>query len=123
MKTKNLFIVFLLSATAFTFFNSCGKKCKNNDACNYDEKGGCIDKGKVTFWNDYISGSHISVTINGATESMVTEYTSEPNCDATGCANFSLCPGTYNYTAISSTGSWGGTVTVTENGCIKVRLN
>jgi len=121
MKRKLNFIV-LLSAIILTFLSGCHKKCENKDACNYDEKGDCIRKGNVTFWTDNLDAT-VSVTISGTTESIVSELSSEPNCNATGCANFSLCSGTYNYVASSHYDDWSGTVTITEDGCVKICLN
>lgn len=127
------YILFLLLFAAVAVMPGCRKAgCMNVNGCNFDpdakvDDGLCIDKGQVTFWQDSTSGGHtIIVTIN-ATETLITSQQGPgtPLCDASGCATFSLCPGSHNYTANEvwpGTKSWTGDVTSMENGCTTVIL-
>lgn len=82
--------------------------------------------GSVMFWTatDHSCGP-ISVTINGQSGTVSSYYSSgTPSCGASGCANFTLPVGTYSYTASCSGYSWGNSsITVTEGGCFKMKLN
>lgn len=82
------------------------------------------DPGKIIFWVDSDLGcGTIDVTINGSTKTITSFYSgSTPDCDASGCATFSLDPGSYNWTASCSGLSWSGTNEVTSNGCFKMQL-
>ncbi len=82
------------------------------------------DPGKIIFWvdADLLCGP-IDVTINGSTKTISSYYSSStPDCDATGCATFSMDPGSYNWTATCTGSNWSGTNTVTTNGCFKLQL-
>ncbi|MBS1775927.1 MAG: hypothetical protein JSS64_06560 [Bacteroidetes bacterium] len=81
-------------------------------------------QGDVMFWlaSDMTCGN-ISVTCGGTTKSISSYYSSgAPSCGASGCATFTLNPGTYNFTASCSNKNWSGSVTVTANGCYKMQL-
>ncbi len=122
----------MLVASVGVLMPSCKKEgCTNSGACNYDadaekDDGTCINKGKVTFWQVTSSGLEVTeVTINGTTNLITSEYPSSPSCDAAGCANYTLCPGVYSYTAeeqFPGLGTWSGTVTVDDSGCLTVWL-
>ena len=80
--------------------------------------------GKATFWisSDLACGP-ITVTCNGSTGSITSYYTSgTPACGASGCASFTLNPGTYTYSGKCSSKTWSGTVTVSSNGCSTIRF-
>lgn len=86
--------------------------------------GGGGSTGNAMVWTqiDHSCGT-ISVSINGTTKTITSYYSSgAPSCGATGCANFTLNPGTYNVTASCSSKSWNGTVIVTSGGCYKLQL-
>jgi hypothetical protein len=131
MKTRVYFLALtmLLSIGAMT---SCKKEgCTSVNACNYDadakkDDGTCIDKGQVTFWtNNTGTNFDIAVTINAAQSSTTVELVDAPICDASGCATFSLCPGSHSYTAreaLPGTGSWSGNVVSVEGGCTVILL-
>ena len=92
-------------------------------------KGGCTlqqffcTTGNVTFWIDS-AATNIKVTLNGGSKNITTAFpTSTPPCGTTGCANFIVHPGTYTYTAITSSNiGYAGTVTVGNDSCSLVRL-
>jgi len=80
--------------------------------------------GNVTFWQETGSGYGVTVvSVNGITSNITQEYSSTPDCGASGCAVFNqLETGTYNYTASDGTDNWSGTVNVTEDGCTTMEL-
>jgi hypothetical protein len=89
-----------------------------------DGGGGGTGNGSAMVWSqiDHTCGN-ISVTINGTTQLVSSYYSSgAPNCGASGCANFTLSPGSYNVTASCSSKNWNTTITVTEGGCYKLQL-
>ncbi len=83
-------------------------------------------KGEVIFWESTVSGcsSDTYVTINGQTNSISSYSSSVPDCGASGCATFSLNPGTYTYSASSSacSGTKTGTISIIANQCTPVQL-
>lgn len=128
---KNFLLLVLLGGIMLVTPSCKQKGCTDVNACNYDadaEKndGSCINKGTVTFWQN---GSSLLedtyVEIGTSTSYITADYTSSPNCSASGCASFTLCPGTYTYYAeedLPGTGYWSGTITVTSDGCTKLEL-
>ncbi len=129
---KKLVLLFVILSSFVTFSSGCKKDgCTNVNACNYDpdaEKndGSCIEKGKVTFWQSSATSYNFTdVTINGSTSTINVDLPSSPSCDESGCANFTLCPGTYSFSAVEQTpgtATWNGSVTITDNGCIRFQL-
>lgn len=87
--------------------------------------GGGNGEGDIVFWTQSDKGcGSIMVTINGQSGSVSSYYSSTPECGATGCANFTLPAGNYSFTAECDSYTWGPTsVTITEGGCFKMRLN
>jgi hypothetical protein len=88
--------------------------------------GGGNSPGDVIFWvsNDFGCGP-ITVNLAGAGSTVINGYYgSAPNCSSTGSGgNFNnLTPGVYNFTASCSSQTWSGSVTVTENGCLRQEL-
>lgn len=83
--------------------------------------------GNVIFWQSgtpsydittvYINGESMDITIN-------TPY-GPSDCFKTGCAHFTLPPGTYNFYAATLDGNykWNGQVTVYLGDCTKMQLN
>lgn len=82
-------------------------------------------EGDVVFWQQAGSGYGTTVvSLNSVTSNITTEYTSSPDCGASGCAVFNgLKVGTYNYAATDGGTNWSGTLTVTKNTCLKLKLN
>lgn len=86
--------------------------------------GGSSGTGNAMFWvaSDLGCGS-INVSVNGQSKTISSFYSSTtPTCGASGCANFTLSPGTYNYSASCSGKTWASTITVTAGGCSKMQL-
>lgn len=128
---KNFLLLVLLGGIMLVIPSCKQKGCTDVNACNYDadaEKndGSCINKGTVTFWQNSSSSLENTDVIIGTASSYITaDYSSSPNCSASGCASFTLCPGTYDYVAEEDSpglGIWVGTITVTSDGCTKVEL-
>ena len=82
--------------------------------------------GAAMFWLYYQSGdTYATVNVQGSTKYISSYEFSTPSCDDSNCANFyNLSPGTYNYTATSSSNNWSGSFTIPNNpsGCVKVAL-
>jgi len=92
-------------------------------------KGGCTmqqffcNTGNVTFWVDS-AANNIKVTLDGGSTHITTAYpTTTPTCGTLGCANFTLHPGTYTYTAITAANiGYTGSVIIGNDSCTLVRL-
>lgn len=86
--------------------------------------GGGSGNGNIIFWiNSDMGCGNINVTLQGQGSSSISNfYASSPNCGASGCANFTVAPGTYNFTANCGDYSWDGSVTVSEDQCYKMQL-
>jgi len=88
--------------------------------------GGGSNSGKATFWTKSDLGcGNITVNINGTTRTINSYYSNGigNGCDVSGCANFTLSPGSYSYSASSSGGmTWNGTVNISANGCNQIQL-
>lgn len=86
--------------------------------------GGGTSTGNGMFWiaSDLQVGN-ISVTCNGSTQIISSYYSSgAPSCGATGCANFTLNPGTNSYHASAGSTTWDGTINITSSGCTRQQL-
>ena len=110
MKTKITTLIMIVVATGILVLSSCAKK-----------------DGKVIFWQSTTGTQYLvtTVTLNGATGSITVNKSSTPSCGDSGCANFTLQPGTYTYSATEAspgTATWSGSVTITEDGCLAFQL-
>ena len=86
--------------------------------------GGGTGTGQTTFWVATDLGvGNITVTCNNTTQT-ITGFSSSgaPSCGASSCANFTLNPGTYSYSASGGSLTWSGTITVTSGSCSKQQL-
>lgn len=86
---------------------------------------GSQQAGQVVFWENtstYGPCSATNVTIGGSTQQITTTSSTTPSCGATGCATFTLNPGTYNYSASCSGTTKTGSVTIYANQCSKILL-
>ncbi|HTL08360.1 MAG TPA: hypothetical protein VL307_08900 [Chitinophagaceae bacterium] len=124
---------FDLSAGSYSYTAKCngfswnGTVTVTANACNKIQltaPANTNTTGKAMFWisSDLACGT-ITVTCNGTTASITSYYKSgTPSCGATGCANFTLKPGTYSYSGKCSNKTWSGSVTITANGCSTIRF-
>jgi len=80
--------------------------------------------GEVTFWQFSGSGYGVTtVTLNGSSSNITSEYSGTPSCGASGCAVFSnVETGTYTYSATDGSASWAGSVNITADQCLTVEL-
>jgi hypothetical protein len=116
VKTTTTFICLVLITGLL--FQSCKKETVTNDPPTGSTEG------QLLFWSatDLACGS-VTVNVAGLSSVIMNYYAqSAPGCGATGCANFSLAPGTYSYTASCSNKNWSGNVTVTSGNCAKIQL-
>ena len=97
---------------------------RSNNFCSASGGGDSSTSGKALFWTSSDLGcGDITVTLSATTGVISSYYNSgTPDCGATGCANYTLPVGTYNFTAKCSTKNWSGSITITANGCSKMRL-
>ncbi len=86
--------------------------------------GGGSGTGQIIVWMKTDKGcGPINVTINGVTRTISQYYPSgAPPCGATGCANFTLNPGTYVLNANCSGYAWITNIVITSGGCTKQEL-
>ena len=79
--------------------------------------------GQLTFWakSSCTAGGNITVKLANNQTAAITSFTStEPGCNATGTATFSLPPGSYTWQAKCGThDSTSGVLTVVSNVCTK----
>jgi major membrane immunogen (membrane-anchored lipoprotein) len=92
-------------------------------------KGGCTLKqfycstGYVTFWVDSAPNGLQVVMDNGIGHVNTSFPTTTPTCGTAGCANFTMHPGTYTYTATTASNvGYTGSVTVQKDSCKLIRL-
>lgn len=79
------------------------------------------EEGKALFWYE-TNGTDAKVTVDSQIGYVTSYYSGAPDCGASGCANFTLEVGTYNYHAESTFSSWDGQITISDDGCTKVLL-
>ncbi len=100
----------------FAFAISCTKETGTNTPT--------ATTGNAIFWvaSDLGVGT-IGVTCNNNTQ-IIRGYSTSgtPSCGAAACANFTLSPGTYSFTAVAGSTQWSGNVTITSGGCTPLQL-
>jgi hypothetical protein len=99
----------------------------NVPVTDYNSSGGgggtTTTTGQATFWcNSDLGCGNITVTCNGQTSTISKYFSATPSCGTSGCASFTLNPGTYPFTAKCSSKNWNGNITVTKNTCATMRL-
>ena len=115
---------FDLSPGTYSYTASCSGRTWNGNitittgGCSKIQLTGTVTTGQATFWiaSDLGCGN-INVTCNGITRTISQYYASTPSCGASGCANFTLNPGNYSFTASCSGKNWSGNISVTAGGC------
>ena len=116
----------LVMSIIILFTSACKKeeiKNTNNVSGSTTNNSGSTGNGSVLFWiSSDLGCGNIKVTINGSTNYISSYYSASPSCGASGCANFTLPIGSYNYTASCDSYTWSGTVKSTSNGCSKMQL-
>lgn len=87
---------------------------------------GNTDGSVVFYGKPDMSCGQITVTVNGSGSKKISNFYGalvEIECGMEGCANYTLTPGTYTYTAKCDGRSWGpASFTVTASGCKKIKL-
>jgi hypothetical protein len=117
---KRVILLIVLAITMMLTTN-CKKESKDSNSPSAPSVS-VPQQGKAVFWYNSF-GSDATVILNGQTQYVTTYYPSyDPDCGSSGCANFTLNVGTYNWSAASSFNTWQGTITITANGCTKMLL-
>ena len=96
----------------FISLEDCQQNCSSGGSGNI----------QVTFWVETPVDLPITVYVNGQSRSITNYYPSGVSCGYSGCANFSLPPGTYSWNATANTGSWSNTSTWSSS-CHTMKLN
>lgn len=98
----------------------------SSSSSSSSSSGGGGSYGKVTFWTESDQNcGNITVKVTGYSSKYITSYyyNGLSGCDRSGCANYTLSPGTYTYTASCSGYTWGpSTFTITAGGCLRYEL-
>jgi hypothetical protein len=122
LQVKTLMVLLLiLGITACEKSEPKVRGCTDKSATNYNPKAtesdnSCNYVGNITFWYNSV-GSNATVRVNGQVGTISKYYSTTPQCNSVGCANFQLPPGSYPFTAESTFNKWSGSVTVVKNDC------
>jgi len=88
--------------------------------------GGGNGSGNAIFWtNSDLGCGPITVNVSGVGSSTINGFFgSAPSCsNSSAGGNFNnLAPGVYNFTASCSNENWSGSISITENGCLRQEL-
>ena len=118
MKTKLKFLL------ACCIFGAC---IIIMNGCKKEDRSSPSTTGTGMFWANGLGvGMPLTVTIQGVSgsQSITSSYSTQPTCSATGCAVYTLNPGTYNWQYIDSRTNQGtGTITITSGNCTQQRVN
>lgn len=83
---------------------------------NFNEYG-------VTFFTTIDRGyGPISVSFGGFTGTITYYYNYDPGCNAMGCANFTVPPGTYYFSAVDGPVYRNGEIKTGASQCITIRI-
>lgn len=107
------------------WFTGCEKQTDTttNSGTGNGGGSGSDGTGNAMFWIAADLGcGPITVLVNGQSKTITSFYGTSPACGTSGCANFTLAPGTYTYSASCSGKTWSNTITVTAGGCSKMQL-
>jgi len=83
-----------------------------------------VKPGTISFWTNLAKGN-IDIYVEDYYIGTLKNYFSEgtPNCGQNGTIIFENKPGTYNYVAKSSKGTWRGTATISGTGCYTIKIS
>jgi hypothetical protein len=86
--------------------------------------GGSSNTGNAMFWTSSDLGcGNITVNLSGSSGAISQYYSSgAPSCGSGGCANFTLPPGTYSFTASCTNKTWSGSININIDGCSRLQL-
>lgn len=109
--------------------NDCGSRPalggSSSGGSSSGSSSGGSSYGRISFYttSDFGCGN-ISVTVSGEGTQYITGYYSSgiSGCNNSSCAEFTLPPGTYNYSASCDSYTWNNSFTITEDGCLKYQL-
>jgi hypothetical protein len=96
------------SGTVSVPANSCSQNLLNITAAS--------NIGHLTVWSNNTTVGTITVTCAGLTRYITTKYSSQPSCEASGCAIFDVPYGTYSINASAPGGYTWSPYTMTING-------
>jgi hypothetical protein len=81
--------------------------------------------GKVNFYTTHKRSGKIEIYLDGEFEGTLEQYfdvKSNPSCGQNGTLTIERKPGSYNYTAIGSSGKWSGVIEIKANACSSFAL-
>ncbi len=130
MKKTSPLLLICIAIVSLAIFSSCRKKiygCADVLAYNFNpsatkDNGTCKYTGDLMFY--YNTQLNVgTITINGQTGTITSYFpTTLPNCGETGCANFKLPEGKYNYVYNDGSTNYNWTVDVFPNQCNKILI-
>ena len=110
-----------LNKTSLTAYSQNGNSNQFSEGCVYNPSS-----GNACFWFSTTAIYGRTVVAIGTSSDTVKYTTGLPSaCGQSGCANFQLPPGIYNYSAAElppGTHTWSGSITIAKHGCIKQQL-
>lgn len=106
--------------------SSSGSSSSSSSGSSSSSSSGGNGSGEVSFFtrSDKECGN-ITVTVSGYGSRTISSYYSSGinSCGLPGCANFTLPPGNYTFSATCSNYTWGpSSFTITSNGCLRYEL-
>ncbi len=123
VQMKQIIVFFLLIIALI----SCKKDIPEPPTESDSNTSGYISYNEyaITFFNNNFSGGGVlSVSLDGNVQNVTYAYSYNPGCGATGCANFTMPPGTYSYYYQSNSGAnLSGSVITGATQCITILID
>lgn len=112
--------------TSYCYASCSAAKSAGNTNISYGTGqggGGGGGTGNALFWvSSDLGCGYVTVSLNGYSDQITNYNSTSPACGTSGCAEFTLSPGTYSYSASCGSYTWSGSITITSGGCSKMRL-
>lgn len=120
LNMRQLFILILFSFV----FSACKKEIPEPPTSSSSNGFGqaSYSQYNITFFTFSTAQGPIGVSCGGSSGSITYALNYYPGCNAFGCANMTIPPGTHTWVAAGSTATWQGTITTGSSQCITVRV-